>query len=215
MTAPAAVLHVRPLTRADRVAKFVLDYGLAAPALLLLLPAFAVIGLAIRLDSPGPILYRRRVLGAGGREFDAYKFRTMYLDGDRLLAGRPELLSELRNNHKLKEDPRVTRVGRWLRKYSLDELPQLLNVMLGQMSLVGPRMITAAEIQNYGRLAPVLLSVKPGLTGLWQVSGRSDVSYAQRVFFDMEYLRTYAIWRDLDILFIRTPPAVLRGRGAY
>jgi lipopolysaccharide/colanic/teichoic acid biosynthesis glycosyltransferase len=205
----------RALSRFHTAAKTILDYGLALPTLVVFSPVLAAIALWIRWDSPGPVIYRRRVLGMGGRQFDAFKFRTMFGDGDRMLAERPELLTELRSTHKLKDDPRVTGVGRWLRRYSLDELPQLLNVVLGDMSLVGPRMITAAELDNYGSDRASLLTVKPGLTGLWQVSGRSDVSYADRVRLDMEYIRGYAIWRDLEILFIRTLPAVLKGRGAY
>jgi exopolysaccharide biosynthesis polyprenyl glycosylphosphotransferase len=195
--------------------KTALDYGLTIPALVLLFPVLAVIALLIKLDSQGPILHRRRVLGVGGKTFDAFKFRTMFVNGQKILARHPELLTELRTNHKLKNDPRVTRVGRWLRKYSLDELPQLINVLLGQMSLVGPRMIAPEEAENYGRLRMNLLTVKPGITGLWQVSGRSDVSYEERVRLDMHYIRNYTIWQDLQILFIQTLPTVLRGRGAY
>jgi exopolysaccharide biosynthesis polyprenyl glycosylphosphotransferase len=195
--------------------KTALDYGLTFPALVVLLPAFAAIGLLIKLDSPGPVFYRRRVLGMGGKEFDAFKFRTMFVNGDEILGQRPELLAELRANHKLKDDPRITRIGRWLRKYSLDELPQVFNILLGQMSLVGPRMLTQAEVDNYGRLRTNLLTVKPGITGLWQVSGRSDLAYAERVRLDMHYIRNYTIWRDLQILFVQTAPAVLKGRGAY
>ena len=132
-----------------------------------------------------------------------------------VLARYPQLAAELKARHKLKHDPRITRVGRWLRRFSLDELPQLFNVLLGQMSLVGPRMITAEEGDEYGRLKLNLLTVKPGITGLWQVSGRSDVSYEERVRLDMHYIRTYSIWRDLQILFVQTPPAVLRSPGAY
>ncbi len=206
---------VRALSPVETVAKALLDYGLTLPALVLMAPALAVIALCIRKDSPGPIFYRRRVLGVGGRQFDAFKFRTMFVDGDALLADQPEMLVRLRSDHKLKEDPRVTRVGRWLRKHSLDELPQLFNVLSGDMSLVGPRMITAAESNKYGSFSATRMSVKPGLTGLWQVSGRSDVSYADRVRLDIEYICDYSFWRDLEILFIRTVPAVLKGRGAY
>ncbi|OUC06860.1 glycosyl transferase, partial [Litorilinea aerophila] len=167
------------------------------------------------LDSPGPVFYRRRVLGVGGKEFDAFKFRTMAVNGDEILARYPQLQAELQATHKLKYDPRVTRMGRWLRRTSLDELPQLINVLLGQMSLVGPRMISPEEADEYGRLKLNLLTVKPGLTGLWQVSGRSDLSYEERVRLDMQYIRNYSIWLDLQILFVQTIPVVLQGRGAY
>jgi exopolysaccharide biosynthesis polyprenyl glycosylphosphotransferase len=205
-------LRLDPL---EATLKSLLDYSLTLVGLLLLSPLLLLIALLIRLDSPGPILYRRRVLGVGGRQFDAFKFRTMYLNGDQILTQHPELLEELRTTHKLKRDPRVTRVGNWLRKYSLDEFPQLLNVLFGQMSLVGPRMISPAEADQYGKLRMNLLTVKPGITGLWQVSGRSDISYDERVRLDTHYIRHYSIWQDLQILFIQTLPAVIAGRGAY
>ncbi len=202
------------LTGLDVVLKTVLDYTLATLALLALWPLFLIIAIAIKRDSPGPIFYRRRVIGVGGRPFDALKFRTMYVNGDEILAQHPELLEEYRRNFKLKDDPRVTRVGRFLRRTSLDELPQLINVLRGEMSLVGPRMITAEETAKYGKWRMNLLTVKPGITGLWQVSGRSDVSYEERVRMDMHYIRNYSIWLDLQILF-QTVPAVLKKRGAY
>jgi exopolysaccharide biosynthesis polyprenyl glycosylphosphotransferase len=194
--------------------KSLLDYTmifLAAPALLTL---FLVIGVMVKLDSPGPIFYRRRVLGVGGKEFDAFKFRTMVVNGDEMLAQYPEKVAELRATHKLREDPRITRIGHLLRRTSLDELPQLINVLLGQMSLVGPRMIHPDEGTMYGPYKSNLLTVKPGLTGLWQVSGRSDISYEERVRIDMHYIRNYNIWMDVQILF-QTIPAVLGKRGAY
>jgi exopolysaccharide biosynthesis polyprenyl glycosylphosphotransferase len=195
--------------------KAVLEYSLTAIALVLFSPVLLLIAILIKLDSRGPAIYRRRVLGVSGKTFDAFKFRTMYIDGDRLLKARPDLAEELRNNHKLKDDPRITRIGRLLRKCSLDELPQLFNVIMGQMSLVGPRMITAAEAEKYGRHRLNLLTVKPGITGFWQVNGRSDVSYDERVNLDMYYIRNYSVWLDLQILFFQTIPAVIKGRGAY
>lgn len=212
---PLMSLNRLRLDPVELMMKTVLDYGLSLVIVILLSPILIGIAVAIKLDSPGPILYRRRVLGVGNREFNALKFRTMRVDGDRLLEGRPELLAELRAKHKLKDDPRLTRLGRWLRRYSLDELPQLVNVLLGQMSLVGPRMITPAEAEKYGRHRMNLLTVKPGITGMWQVSGRAELSYEERVRLDMYFIRNYTIWRDLQILFIETIPAVLKGRGAY
>jgi exopolysaccharide biosynthesis polyprenyl glycosylphosphotransferase len=194
--------------------KTALDYAvilLAAPTLVLL---FAIVSLLIRLDSPGPIFYRRRVLGVGGKEFDALKFRTMVVNGDEVLAQYPDKLAEWRENFKVADDPRITRVGRLLRSTSLDELPQLFNVLIGQMSLVGPRMIHPDEGAKYGIYRSNLLTVKPGLTGLWQVSGRSDLSYEERIHLDMHYIRNYSIWTDLHILFFQTVAAVLTGRGA-
>lgn len=138
----------------------------------------------------------------------------MYLNGDEILKRYPGLQVELKAKHKLKQDPRVTRVGQWLRKYSLDEVPQLLNVLLGRMSLVGPRMISPAEVEMYGHWRMNLLTVKPGITGLWQISGRSDLSYEERIRLDMQYIRNYTLWLDFLILF-RTVPVVLRGQGAY
>lgn len=212
-----------PLLRLNRlrldpielVLKSILDYTVVLLGAFLLLPFLGIIALLIKLDSPGPVFYRRQVLGVGGKTFGAFKFRTMVMDGDAVLAKHPELLAELQANHKLKHDPRITKVGSWLRRMSLDELPQLLNVLLGQMSLVGPRMITTTEASMYGMMKHNLLTVKPGITGLWQVSGRSDLSYEERVRLDMHYIRNYSIWLDLQILFFQTLPAVFRGSGAY
>ncbi|MCZ7570671.1 MAG: sugar transferase [Ardenticatenaceae bacterium] len=212
---PLISLNKLRLDPVEAALKAALDYGLTLLAVGLLFPVFVMIAVLLKLDSPGPVLYRRRVLGVKGKEFDAFKFRTMFVNGNEILAQHPDLLAELRAKHKLKDDPRVTRVGRRLRKYSLDELPQLFNILLGQMSLVGPRMISPDEVANYGRLRTNLLTVKPGITGLWQVSGRSDLSYEERVRLDMYYIRNYTIWRDLQILFIETLPAVIKGRGAY
>lgn len=190
------------------------DYLIAIVALILNLPVLLIVALAIKLDSPGPIFHRRRVLGQGGKEFDALKFRTMYVNGNEILAKHPELKAELARNQKLKNDPRVTRVGNFLRKYSIDEIPQLFNVLAGQMSIVGPRMISPEEMEKYGKWRWNLLTVKPGITGLWQISGRSDVSYAERVRLDMYYIRNYTMWADLRIIW-RTIPVVLGGKGAY
>jgi len=139
----------------------------------------------------------------------------MYVNGNQILDQYPDLKAELAREHKLKNDPRITRVGKFLRRTSLDELPQLLNVLFGQMSLVGPRMISPAEHDLYGRMKLNLLTVKPGLTGMWQVSGRSDLKYDERVRLDMYYIRNYSIWLDIQILFFQTIPAVFKGRGAY
>jgi len=211
---PLMSLNRVRLTGIDVVLKTLLDYAIALPGLIAISPLLLLIALAVKLDSPGPILYRRRVMGMGGREFDALKFRTMYVNGDEILEAYPELKAELENNHKLKDDPRVTRVGRFLRRWSLDELPQLINVLKRDMSLVGPRMISPPELKEYGKWGMNLLTVRPGITGLWQVSGRSDVSYEERVRLDMRYIRNYTIWLDLQLLF-QTIPAVLRGVGAY
>ncbi len=211
-----SLLDVAPvrLKGVDRVLKWCLDKGLAGAVVVLGAPLYALLWLAVRLDSPGPAIHRRRVLGLGGRGFDAFKFRSMHVDGDAILDRHPELRERLSREHKLEDDPRVTRVGRWLRKSSLDELPQAFNVLRGEMSIVGPRMISPQEHREYGQWDLNLLTVKPGITGLWQVSGRSDLSYEDRVRLDMNYIRNWTIWLDLQIL-MQTIPAVLSRRGAY
>jgi lipopolysaccharide/colanic/teichoic acid biosynthesis glycosyltransferase len=195
--------------------KSIFEYTLATIMVVALSPLLALLAAAVRLSSPGPIIHRRKVLGVSGQEFSAYKFRTMFTNGDEILASRPDLQEELRTTHKLKVDPRITPVGRWMRRYSLDELPQLFNVLFGQMGLVGPRMISPAEAKKYGRHRMNLLTVKPGITGLWQVSGRSSLSYDERIQLDMLYIRNYSILLDAQILFVQTLPAVLSTRGAY
>jgi exopolysaccharide biosynthesis polyprenyl glycosylphosphotransferase len=202
------------LTGFDKFMKLALDYAIAIPGVIAVAPIMLIIGLLVKLDSPGPALHRRRVLGVNGKQFDAFKFRTMHVNGDEILAKSPELVKELKENGKLKDDPRVTKIGQWLRKVSLDELPQLFNVLRGEMSLVGPRMITEEELDKYDQWDINLLTVRPGLTGLWQVSGRSDVSYEQRVRYDMYYIRNWSIWLDLQLLFL-TLAGVIKRRGAY
>ncbi len=202
------------ITGLNAVLKFSLDMLVSGLVLLIFSPIFLLCALLIRLDSPGSPIHRRQVVGQGGKVFDAYKLRTMRIDGDAILAAHPDLLEELKTTGKLKNDPRITRLGHFLRKTSLDELPQLVNVLRGQMSLVGPRMITYQEMVKFGRWQSNLMTVKPGLTGLWQVSGRSNLSYEDRVRLDMSYIRSYSLWGDIRILFL-TIPAVLKSRGAY
>jgi len=181
--------------------------------LCLLSPVFLVVALLVWMSDGLPVFYRRRVVGPGG-EFDAYKFRTMLRNADAILAADPELREAFTKDFKLKSDPRVTRVGVWLRKYSLDELPQLANVLKGQMSLVGPRMITAPELSKYGPYQELLVSVRPGLTGYWQIQGRQDVSYEERVGMDVQYIAHWTLGLDFLIL-LKTPWRVIRGEGAY
>ena len=204
----------RNAQQANRRLKALLDYAIVIPTLLLIWPLFLALAIAVKLDSPGPVIHRRRVLGRDGRIFDAFKFRTMYINGDEILAQYPKLKAELNQNYKLKCDPRVTRVGTLLRKFSLDELPQLFNVLAQDMSIVGPRIIAPEEITKYGRWGQTLLTVMPGLTGLWQVSGRSNTSYDDRVRLDMQYIDNWSIFLDIKILF-KTIPAVMKGDGAY
>jgi len=211
---PLVSLNRTRITGLNELMKTTLDYIGALVGVTLLSPLFALVSFLIRRDSPGPAIYRRRVVGLHGHEFDAYKFRTMIPNAEAYLEAHPELKEEWDRNGKIENDPRITRVGNFLRRYSLDELPQLFNVLKGQMSLVGPRMLTPAELNHFGRWQHNLLTVKPGLTGLWQVSGRSDLSYADRVQLDMQYIRNYTVWSDLKVLF-GTIQAVLQGRGAY
>jgi Undecaprenyl-phosphate galactose phosphotransferase WbaP len=206
------------LTGINVVAKAVLDYVGATVGLILLSPLFLGIAIVMKLTDPGPIIYRRRVVGVGGKEFDAFKFRTMVINSkevlEELLARDPRAREEWNKFFKLKDDPRITRVGAFLRKTSIDELPQLFNVLRGEMSLVGPRMITMEEVEKYGKWGLNLHTVKPGITGLWQVTGRSELTYEERVRLDMNYIRNYSIWLDIQIL-IQTIPAVLMSKGAY
>jgi len=201
--------------RAQRalVLKRTLDICGSLALLILLSPLLLFIAGLILLTDGRPIIHRRRVVGRTG-EFDAYKFRTMRRDADRLLVEDEQLRAAFDGNFKLKRDPRITQLGRFLRKFSLDELPQLFNVLRGQMSLVGPRMITAPELSKYGEYQELLLTVKPGLTGFWQVHGRQEVSYSERVRMDIQYILSWSLKKDIELL-LRTPWQVLRGRGAY
>ena len=207
----ATARQTQPL---DSALKDVMDYGFTCVGLILISPLLLLLALIVKLDSRGPILHRRRVMGKGGTQFDAFKFRTMHVNGDEILARHPELKAQLDRDHKLENDPRVTRCGVWMRKFSLDELPQLFNVLLGQMSLVGPRMISPKELVRYGENTAELLTVKPGITGLWQVSGRSNLAPGDRVRLDMHFIRTRTAWSDFKLLLM-TVPAVIRSRGAY
>lgn len=197
----------------ELVIKRMIDIVGSGVILVLLSPLLLVLAFLIRLTDGSPIIHRRRVVGPSG-DFDAYKFRTMVRDADALLAADPELRQAFSVQFKLKSDPRVTRLGEWLRKYSLDELPQLINVFVGQMSLVGPRMITASELTKYGVYRELLLTVKPGLTGYWQVRGRQNVSYEERVQMDMHYITSWSLLLDFIIL-LQTPAKVIFGHGAY
>lgn len=185
----------------------------SAVLLVLLWPLLLLLALTVLIDDGWPIIYRRRVVGASGT-FDAFKFRTMRRDAEAILRANPSLRAEFERNFKLKVDPRVTRSGAVLRKFSLDELPQLVNVLRGQMSLVGPRMVTMPELEKYGDSKSLLLSVKPGLTGYWQVSGRQEVDYDERVRMDLRYIQNWSLGLDLQIL-IKTPLKVLKREGAY
>jgi len=206
------------LATGSRRLKRLMDILLGSLLLAVSLPLAALISLAIWLEGGRPVLFAHRRIGQGGRTFLLYKFRSMVVNADEVLREhlevRPELALEWLRDHKLREDPRVTRVGRFLRKRSLDEIPQFWNVLRGDMSLVGPRPIVPGEAQKYGPHLRMYTLVKPGLTGLWQVSGRNDTSYGKRVSLDLQYIREWTPWLDLRILF-RTAWVVLRGHGAY
>ena len=196
-----------------RLVKDFVDRLGAGILIILLLPVLLLIGLIVLVDDGWPVIYRRRVVGTKG-EFDAYKFRSMRRNAGAMLEKDPALKREYERNFKLRKDPRITRAGARLRKYSLDELPQLFNVVRGQMSLVGPRMITAQELSKYGRYQDLLMTTKPGLTGYWQTRGRQDTTYEERVRMDVHYITHWSLALDLRILF-ETPWKVIRGKGAY
>jgi Undecaprenyl-phosphate galactose phosphotransferase WbaP len=201
----------------NRVSR-VLDISLiflAAPYIIL---AFLVITILVKLDSPGPVFYRQRRIGRFGRKFHVYKFRTMFRNADEVLQNyldhSPELKAEWLATYKLKQDPRVTRLGSMLRTSSLDELPQIWNIIIGDMSLVGPRPIVDAEAEKYGKCFELYIQVRPGLTGLWQVSGRNNTTYDRRVELDEYYIRNRSLKLDLQILW-KTVLVVLSQDGAY
>ncbi|BCP52432.1 exopolysaccharide biosynthesis protein [Kaistia sp. 32K] len=194
------------------------DFVGALCALVILLPFFIAIAGAMLILQGRPILIRHRRIGRHGRPFGCFKLRTMVVDGDevleRHLAANPEARREWAGTHKLKADPRVTPLGRVMRSASVDELPQFLNVVMGQMSLVGPRPIVEAEVVKYGQVINQYCKVRPGITGLWQVNGRNDVSYSRRVELDDDYVTNRSFWGDIGIL-LRTIPAVLKSKGSY
>ena len=200
----------------QHLAKRLVDVVGSAALLLVLSPVFAAVALWIKLDSPGPVFFAHTRLGANGRRFRCYKFRSMRADAHEILRKDARLYQVYQENHfKLPADldPRLTRAGRWLRKSSLDELPQVVNVLSGDMSLVGPRPIVEAEIRHYGNGAPLLLSLKPGMTGAWAVNGRSGIGYPHRAWMELEYIRGWSLLTDINIL-LRTIPVVVNRRGA-
>lgn len=200
----------------SRSVKFIFDIVVAGLLSLLLLPVFALFALLISRDG-GSVFYRHTRMGRDGQPFQCLKFRTMVPDADKVLrdhlAGSPAAAAEWSIFHKLADDPRVTRIGRFLRSSSLDELPQLFNVLRGEMSLVGPRPVTQEELVHYGRDLIFYLETRPGITGLWQVSGRSSLSYERRVLYDTWYAKNWTLWLDIAIL-ARTVPVVLNRTGA-
>lgn len=196
-----------------RIVKRCVDVVGGSVLFFLLAPAIAFCALLIKLQDGGPVFYRRRVVGPKG-EFDAFKLRTMCQCADAILECDSNLKREFAANSKIKNDPRITRVGAVLRKFSLDELPQLWNVIRGEMSLVGPRMITPEELKRYGDAGWIFRASKPGLTGFWQVQGRQEVPFEQRIQMDLFYVQNWSLSLDCKIL-LRTPLVVIRGVGAY
>jgi Undecaprenyl-phosphate galactose phosphotransferase WbaP len=211
-------VHQRLLATGPRIIKRAVDLCAVLAGTVFALPLAIAIAVAIKLTSPGPVFYRQTRLGSGGRSFTAWKFRSMVDHAnaalDQCLNTDAALRHEWLQFQKLRDDPRITPVGRFLRHTSLDELPQLWNILRGQMSLVGPRPIVEEETSRYGDAYALYKKVRPGLTGLWQVSGRNHLSYEERVTLDTYYIRNWSPWLDLYIL-ARTVAAVLLARGAY
>jgi exopolysaccharide production protein ExoY len=194
------------------------DITVASVALVFISPIFLMLMLLVKFSDKGPVFYGHRRIGHNGQTFRCMKFRTMVVDGDRVLQaylqGNPKAQEEWLATRKLQEDPRVTVIGTVLRKLSLDELPQLLNIIRGEMSIVGPRPVVEEELELYDAAAVYYLQSRPGLTGLWQVSGRNDVSYETRVAFDTHYVKTWSLRSDM-VIIAKTIPAVCFSRGSY
>jgi lipopolysaccharide/colanic/teichoic acid biosynthesis glycosyltransferase len=205
---------VRP-AEGNRVKRF-LDVALALVVVLVGMPILILVALSVVISSRGPIIFSHERVGLGGRRFRCYKFRTMVTGAD-FDPGEMRVGSELREefvrHYKLRDDPRVTPLGRWLRRTSLDELPQLINVLKGEMSLVGPRPLVEPELEPYGDDVHTLLSVRPGMTGLWQVSGRNNVSHARRIALELEYATSHTISGDFKIMLRTVPQMIITSRN--
>lgn len=208
--------HIKPprlFLRRWRIAKRVFDLALAVLLLPLLLPLMALCALAVYIDSPGPIMFTQHRTGLNGRRFSMFKFRTMVPNAEELKAAYAHLNILQPPDFKIPDDPRITRVGKILRKTSLDEMPQLINIVLGQMSFVGPRP-TSFSATTYDGWHGERLEVVPGLTGLWQISGRGETEFDERLRQDIEYIRNWSFWLDFQLLFL-TVFSVLKQRGAH
>jgi lipopolysaccharide/colanic/teichoic acid biosynthesis glycosyltransferase len=217
---PTALDLIEDQARLSRVLKRSGDLAFSLAVLALGSPLLLLLAGLVALSSPGPVFYVQRRIGRGYKEFGCIKFRTMRPDADRILgrvlAQSPELRAEFSKDFKLKSDPRITRIGRFLRRSSLDELPQFLNVLKGDMSVVGPRPIVREEVERYGRHMDEVLAVRPGLTGIWQVSGRNNLSYPIRVKMDVSYARRRSVLMDLAIILCTVGVILFpRDRGAY
>lgn len=202
----------------DEVLWRMMDVIASLAAIVLLLPVLLLTAIAVRMSSPGPILFAHRRIGRDGKSFPCLKFRTMVIDSQERLAHiletDPIARAEWARDQKLRNDPRITPIGKFLRSSSLDELPQFFNVLFGQMSLVGPRPIVDAETVRYGRYLRHYCSVRPGITGLWQISGRNDVNYRRRIAMDVKYVKTRNVGVNVRILVL-TVPSILAARGSY
>ncbi|MFZ9462260.1 MAG: sugar transferase [Vulcanococcus sp.] len=217
---PTASNLMAAQSKRGRMLKRAGDVAFALAVLTLGAPLFVLLAVLVKLSSKGSVLYCQRRIGRGYKGFGCLKFRTMHRDADRLLAELlatdQELRAEFERDYKLKNDPRITRIGRFLRRSSLEELPQFINVLRGEMSVGGPRPIVWDELQRYGRDMDAVLSVRPGLTGLWQVSGRNNLSYATRVRMDLDYVERLTFWLDLHIILLTIGVVLLpMDRGAY
>lgn len=215
---PLLTFRESRLTSFEGKLKQLSDFILALIALIPCIPIMGIIAVLIKLSSPGPVLFKHKRLGMNGEFIYVYKFRTMIQNADNVLQqlfiNNPSLKEQYEREFKLEDDPRITGVGAFLRKTSLDELPQIFNILKGELSFVGPRPIVEQEIEKYGEYSKYILRVPPGLTGLWQVSGRSDVSYNDRIQLDMYYINNWTFMLDITIL-LKTIPAVLARKGAY
>ena len=194
--------------------KRLFDIAGSTAGLIVTAPLFPLIALAVRIESRGPVFFRPRIIGYRGREFWAYKFRSMHADAFERLLGDEELLKQYKQNLKIVDDPRVTRVGRFLRRTSLDELPQLINVLKGDMSLVGPRMLAELELEKFGENREKILSVRPGMAGLWVASGRQTLSFDRRLELELRYVENWSLWLDAKC-FLKTLWIAIRMVGAH
>jgi len=211
---PLVTFHERSMHGTERIAKRIFDLAVSSVILFLLLPFFFIMAVLIKLSSPGPVLYVSKRCGKNGRVFNFYKFRSMFNEAHALkekIRHKSEVSGPV---FKIKKDPRVTRIGRFMRRYSIDELPQFINVLKGDMSLVGPRPPTPDEVEKYEYWQMQRLNITPGITCLWQVRGRSELSFYKWVKLDLWYINNWSFGLDLMILW-KTIPAVIKGKGAY
>lgn len=211
----AEIMNLKKEKMGYRFAKRTMDILLSLAGLAVLLPVILVVAVCIKLDSKGPVFYVHKRIGKNGEPLGLYKFRSMHVNADQMIKDfTPEQMAEWKENFKLKNDPRITRVGKFLRRTSLDELPQILNILKGELSIVGPRPVVSEELEKYGDFKYLFLSVTPGLTGYWQAYARSECTYEERMAMELKYVRNASLWWDIKII-LATFGAVLRGHGAH